>query len=165
MFVIIGILIVIGAIVGGYLMEHGNLRVLMQPAELLIIGGAAIGTVLIANPLHILKKIAAGLVSVFGGSKFPRQRYLDSLKMMYELLNKARKEGLVALESDIEAPDKSRRSLQVSRLSSKITIPATSFATPCAWQCQAVSNHSTWINSSSSIWTYSITTQPSRSRP
>ena len=84
MFVIIGILIVIGAIVGGYLMEHGNLRVLVQPAELLIIGGAAIGTVLIANPLHILKKIAAGLVGVFGGSKFPRQRYLDSLKMMYE---------------------------------------------------------------------------------
>ena len=107
MFVIIGILIVIGAIVGGYLMEHGNLRVLVQPAELLIIGGAAIGTVLIANPLHILKKIAAGLVGVFGGSKFPRQRYLDSLKMMYELLNKARKEGLVALESDIETPDKS----------------------------------------------------------
>ena len=61
MFVIIGILIVIGAIMGGYLMEHGNLRVLVQPAELLIIGGAAIGTVLIANPLHILKKIAAGL--------------------------------------------------------------------------------------------------------
>jgi chemotaxis protein MotA len=107
MFVIIGILTVIGAIVGGYLMEHGNLRVLLQPAELLIIGGASIGTVLIANPLHILKKIATGLIGVFGGSKFSRQLYIDSLKMMYELLNKARKEGLVALESDIEEPDKS----------------------------------------------------------
>ena len=107
MFVIIGIVVVIGAIVGGYLMEHGNIRVLIQPAELLIIGGAALGTVLIGNPLHTLKKIATGILGVFGGTKFTRQRYLDSLKMMYELLNKARKEGLVALESDIEEPDKS----------------------------------------------------------
>src|SRR4030095_4053477 len=107
MFVIIGILVVVGAIVGGYLMEHGNIRVLLQPAELIIIGGASIGTVLIANPLHILKKIAMGLVGVFKGSRFTQALYLDSLKMMYELLNKARKEGLVALESDVEEPDKS----------------------------------------------------------
>jgi chemotaxis protein MotA len=66
MFVIIGIVVVIGAIVGGYLMEHGSLRVLLQPAELLIIGGAGLGTVLIANPLHILKKIVGNLVAVFG---------------------------------------------------------------------------------------------------
>jgi chemotaxis protein MotA len=107
MFAIIGIVVVIGAIVGGYLMEHGNLKVLVQPAELLIIGGAAIGTVLIANPLHILKQMAGGVVGVFGGSKFNKQRYLDSLKMMYELLNKARREGLMALESDVEDPAKS----------------------------------------------------------
>ena len=50
MFIIIGILVVLGAVAGGYLMEHGNLKVLIQPAELLIIGGAAMGTVLIANP-------------------------------------------------------------------------------------------------------------------
>src|SRR6185295_12431192 len=107
MFVIIGIVVVIGAIVGGYLMEDGNIRVLIQPAELIIIGGAALGTVLIGNPLHTLKKIAIDILGVFSGSKFTRQRYLDSLKMMYELLNKARKEGLVALESDVEEPDKS----------------------------------------------------------
>jgi chemotaxis protein MotA len=107
MFVIIGILVVVGAIVGGYLMEHGNLRVLLQPAELLIIGGAAAGTVLTANPLHVLKQIVGGLTGVFGGSKFSKQRYLDTLKMMYDLLNRARKEGLVALETDVEEPDKS----------------------------------------------------------
>jgi chemotaxis protein MotA len=107
MFSIIGILIVIAAIMGGYLMEHGNVKVLLQPAELLIIGGAAMGTVLIANPLHILKKIAAGIAGVFGGSKFTKQRYIDSLKMMYELFNKARKEGLMGLESDVEEPSKS----------------------------------------------------------
>jgi chemotaxis protein MotA len=94
-------------VLGGYLMEHGNIRVLIQPAELVVIGGAAIGTVLIANPLHILKQIAAGVAGVFGGSKFTKQRYLDSLKMMYELLNKARREGLMALEADVEDPAKS----------------------------------------------------------
>ncbi len=107
MFSIIGIVVVFGCIVAGYLMEHGNIRVLIQPAELIIIGGAAAGTVLISNPLHILKAIASGIGGVFGSSKFGRQRYIDSLKMMYELLNKARKEGLVALENDIEEPDKS----------------------------------------------------------
>src|SRR5881275_2235929 len=107
MFAIIGIVVVFGSIVGGYLMEHGNLMVLIQPAELLIIGGAAAGTVLIANPLHILKQIAAGLAGVFGGSKFSKQFYLESLKTVYDLFNKARREGLVSLESDIENPEKS----------------------------------------------------------
>src|ERR1700733_3371728 len=107
MFAIIGIVIVFGSVIGGYLMEHGNLKVLVQPAELVVFGGAAIGTVLIANPLHILKQIVGGLGGVFGGSKFTKQRYLESLKMMYELLNKARREGLMALESDVEDPAKS----------------------------------------------------------
>ncbi len=107
MFAIIGIVVVFGAVMGGYLMEHGNIKVLIQPAELLIIGGAAAGTVLIANPLHILKQIAAGLAGVFGGSKFSKQFYLESLKTIYDLFNKARREGLVSLESDIEEPEKS----------------------------------------------------------
>jgi len=107
MFSIIGIVIVIGAILGGYLMEHGPIKVLLQPAELLIIGGAAIGTVLIANPLHILKGIAGGIGGVFAGSKFSKQRYIETLKMMYQLFNKARKEGLVGIESDVEEPSKS----------------------------------------------------------
>jgi chemotaxis protein MotA len=107
MFAIIGIVVVFGCVVAGYLMEHGNLRVLIQPAELVTIGGAAIGTVLIANPLHILKQIAGGIGGVFGGSKYTKQAYIDSLKTMYDLLNKARKDGLMALENDVEEPDKS----------------------------------------------------------
>ena len=107
MFAIIGILVVFGAVIGGYLMEHGHIMVLLQPAELVIIAGAAAGTVLVANPLYILKQIVTGIVGVFTGSKFNQQLYLDSLKMMYDLLNKARKEGLVALESDTEEPEKS----------------------------------------------------------
>jgi chemotaxis protein MotA len=107
MFSIIGILVVFGAVVAGYLMEHGNMRVLLQPAELVIIGGAAVGTVLVANPLHILKKIVSGVTGVFTGSKFTKQVYIDSLKTMYELVNRARKDGLMALETDVEEPEKS----------------------------------------------------------
>jgi chemotaxis protein MotA len=107
MFAIIGIIVVFGAIAGGYLMEHGNIRVLLQLPELLIIGGAASGTVLIANPLHVLKDIASGVGDVFKAPKYPRERYLASLKLAYQLLNKARRQGLMALESDIEDPEKS----------------------------------------------------------
>jgi chemotaxis protein MotA len=107
MFAIIGIVVVFGCIVAGYLMEHGNLRVLVQPAELVIIAGAALGTVLVANPLHIIKKIIGGISGVFTGSKFGKQVYIDTLKMMYDLLNKARKDGLMALEADVEEPQKS----------------------------------------------------------
>lgn len=107
MLVIIGIVVVFGAVVGGYLLEHGNLLVLLQPPELIIIGVAAAGTLLIGNPLHILKKIAGGLGGAFGSSRFTQQRYLDTLKMMYELFGRARREGLVALEADADKPEES----------------------------------------------------------
>jgi chemotaxis protein MotA len=104
MFAIIGIVVVFGAVLGGYLMEHGNVKVLVQPAELIIIGGAAAGTVLIANPLHILKQIIGGMIGVLKGSPFNSARYLASLKLAYQLLNKARRQGLMSLETDIEDP-------------------------------------------------------------
>jgi chemotaxis protein MotA len=104
---IIGILVVFGAIVAGYLMEHGNLRVLVQPAELIIIGGAAAGTILIANPPTILKGIMAGLSAVFGSSKFTVARYLETLKALFAVMQKARKAGLASLEPDIDEPNKS----------------------------------------------------------
>src|SRR5215475_11447316 len=107
MFTIIGIVVVFGCIVAGYLMEHGNLKVLIQPAELVIIGGAAAGTVLIANPIAILKDIVSGLAGAFGSSKYGKARYTETLTMIFQLLNKARKEGLVALEADVEDPEKS----------------------------------------------------------
>jgi chemotaxis protein MotA len=107
LFTIIGIVVVFGAVIAGYLMEHGNLKVLIQPAELVVIGGAAIGTVLIANPMHILKALIGGVTGVFKGSPFNKQRYINTLKMMYDLLNKARKDGLMTLETDVEEPSKS----------------------------------------------------------
>ncbi len=107
MLAIVGILVVFGAVVGGYLMEKGHLAVLLQPAELLIIGGAAIGTLLIANPMHILKAIGGGVAATFGSSKFGKNRYISSLKMMFELLNKVRRGGLLAIETDVEKPNES----------------------------------------------------------
>ena len=107
MFPIIGICIVFGAGLGGFLLEKGPVLVLMQPSEFLIIGGAALGSLLAANPMHVLKKIASGCLLVLRGAKFSRQRYTESLKMLYVLFNKARKEGLAGIESDIEEPEKS----------------------------------------------------------
>ena len=107
MFSIVGILVVFGAVVGGFLMEKGKLAVLIQPAELVTIGGAALGTLLTANPLHVLKGIVAHLTGVLGGSKYSKQRYIDTLKMMFILFSKARKEGLVSIEVDVEAPGNS----------------------------------------------------------
>jgi len=104
---IVGILIVFAAVIGGFLMEKGQMLVLVQPAELLIIAGAAAGTLLVANPIHILKGIVAGLLGVLKGSKLGKARYLSTLKMMYQFLNKVRKEGLLSVENDVEKPEAS----------------------------------------------------------
>jgi chemotaxis protein MotA len=107
MFAIVGIVVVLGAIVAGYLMEKGNLLVLVQPAELIIIGGAALGTLLIANPIHIIKSIFGNLVGILKPSPFGKKRYTETLKMMFEFLNKVRKEGLLSVEMDVEKPKES----------------------------------------------------------
>jgi chemotaxis protein MotA len=107
MFAIIGIVVVFGAIVAGYLMEKGSLLVLVQPAELIIIGGAALGTLFIANPIHIIKSMAGGVVGVLKPSPFGKTRYLGTLQMMFEFLNKIRKEGLLSVENDVEKPHES----------------------------------------------------------
>lgn len=107
MFGIIGIVVVFAAVAGGYLMEHGNLKVLLQPAELLIIGGAAVGTILIANPLNVLKGIAGGIAGTFGSSKFDKAAYLNMMIRLNAVMQKARKEGLAGIEADIEKPNAS----------------------------------------------------------
>jgi chemotaxis protein MotA len=107
MFAIIGIVIVFGAVIGGFLMEKGHMAVLVQPAELLILVGAAIGTLLTANPMHIIKGVASGLTGILKGSPFGKVRYLSTLRMMYQFLNKVRKEGLLSVEMDVEKPGES----------------------------------------------------------
>ena len=107
MFPIIGVVVVLGCIAGGYLMEKGNLLVLMQPAELLIILGAAIGTVLIGNPPYLLKGILSGILGALKGSPYTSSLYLDTLKFLSDFFSTSRKNGLTALETDLDEPDKS----------------------------------------------------------
>jgi chemotaxis protein MotA len=107
MFAIVGIILVFGCVIGGFLMEKGKLPVLIQPAELVTIGGAAIGTVLAANPMHVLKKLVSGLLGILKGTPYGKQRYIETLKMMFDLFTKSRKEGAIAIESDVEDPEKS----------------------------------------------------------
>lgn len=108
MFALIGIVVVIGAVIGGYLMEHGNLMVLVQPAELVIIGGAALGTLFVANPMSTIKGVFSGLIGVLKGSPYSKATYLETLKMLNELFMQARKQGMARLEEDVENPSKSQ---------------------------------------------------------
>jgi len=124
MFAIFGMLVVLGAVVGGYLLEKGHLGVLLQPAELVIIGGAALGTVLIANPPSTVFKMLRGIVSAFRPGRYTKSLYLDSLKMLHALFAQARKYGIVKLEQDIEEPHKSQIFSQYPRfLKDHHTVP------------------------------------------
>lgn len=105
MFAIVGILVVIGAVLGGYLMEHGQLMVLMQPAELAIIGGCAVGALLVANPIHVIKALVAQGIGILKPSPYCTKTYFETLKMLYALFNNGRRGGDQALEGEIEAPE------------------------------------------------------------
>lgn len=107
MFVIIGAGIVFGALIGGYLMAGGDLLVLMQPAEFVIIGGAAIGSLLIANPLPQIKNIIAGIMKTTKGPSVSQEAYIELMQLLYELFQFAKREGLIALESHVENPNDS----------------------------------------------------------
>ena len=91
MFALIGIVVVFGSIVAGFLMEKGNLLVLLQPAELLIIGGAAVGTILAANPLPLTIRIFKSVLGIMAGSRFTQEFYLETLKLLHAIFAFARK--------------------------------------------------------------------------
>ncbi|MDO8425910.1 MAG: flagellar motor stator protein MotA [Deltaproteobacteria bacterium] len=104
---IIGIVIVFGSIIGGYLLEHGNIYVLIQPAEFVILGGAAIGSLVITCPPKLLFKILKCLPTILGGSKYNKDSYLSLMSLLFNIFTKIRKDGSLAIEKDIEDPDKS----------------------------------------------------------
>lgn len=107
MFVIIGILVVIGSVVFGFLMEKGNLYVLFQPAEFVIIFGAAIGSFLISSPPKVVGAVIKDMASIMNSKNHNKEKYLELLTLLYQLFSKIRKGGLISIESDIENPDKS----------------------------------------------------------
>lgn len=107
MFVIIGIVVVIGAVLGGFGLEGGPFLVLMQEAEFMIIGGSALGALLISAPAKTLKLIIQKVIGTLKGSAVSKQIYLDLLRLMFEVFQMSRKDGLIALESHIEKPEES----------------------------------------------------------
>lgn len=107
MIAIVGLLVVIGCVVGGYLMEGGNLSVLWQPAEFVIILGSAMGTFLIASPLKVVKQTLKGFSSAFTAKTPGKGEYLQLLRVLYDLLALAKHEGIIALESHANNPQES----------------------------------------------------------
>lgn len=104
MFAIIGIIVVLVSIIGGYLLEHGNLHVLFQPAELVIIGGAAVGAFFISSPVRVIKLVAKEFPSIFKPAVVTKEICLELLLLLNGLFRKIRQEGLLSLEQDVNDP-------------------------------------------------------------
>ena len=117
MIVIVGFIVVIASVCLGYLMEGGIFAVLLQPAELVIIFGAAIGAMLISSTRSSLSLIVKGLPRALMPAHVGREDYLETLACLSRLLGKARREGLMSIESDIERPESSSVFSQARRLS------------------------------------------------
>jgi len=105
---IVGAIIVLGCVLGGYAMEHGNFSVLFQPAELIIIGGAALGGFLIQAPTKILKQVVGDVKKVIASKTYSKADYTEALLLMSEIFFKIRREGLISIEEDVENPTKSK---------------------------------------------------------
>lgn len=100
---IVGILVVFGSVLGGYVLSGGQIAAIIQPFEVLIILGAAFGAFMQANPNKTVSHVVKKSLQMFG-TRINKTLYLDVLKMLYEVLNKSRREGMMAIESDIEDP-------------------------------------------------------------
>ncbi|MEH6492250.1 flagellar motor stator protein MotA [Halopseudomonas sp.] len=104
---IAGFLVVIGAVLGGFMASGGHIAALWHPFEILIIGGAAFGAFLVANSGAVVKKTLAAGPKIMFGHRFSKAYYLDVLGLLYEVLNKSRREGMMSIEADIEEPAES----------------------------------------------------------
>lgn len=107
MLVIIGYIVVIASVLGGFGLHGGKMSALFQPFELLIIAGGAIGAFVVGNTSKTLKATAKSFGPLMKGSKYTGARYLGLMALLYDILTKIRKEGMMAIERDIEAPDQS----------------------------------------------------------
>ncbi|WP_024851352.1 flagellar motor stator protein MotA [Hydrogenovibrio kuenenii] len=103
---IVGTLVVFGCLLGGYL-PHGSIDILIQPLEVVIICGGAFGAFIIANPGWVIKKSFSGALGLAKSSPYSKETYMELLGLMFRLFNKARREGLMAIEADVEDPHSS----------------------------------------------------------
>ncbi|MEZ5644568.1 MAG: flagellar motor stator protein MotA [Burkholderiaceae bacterium] len=109
MFVIVGLLISMACIFGVFIAHGGNIGVVLNalPFEIITIGGAAVGAFLMNNQMKVVKATMKGFAQCFKGSQYTKARYLELLALQFDILQKARKEGLMAIEQDVENPDQS----------------------------------------------------------
>ncbi len=105
---IIGTVVVFGCVLGGFVLEGGHILALWHPSEILIIVGAAFGAFLISNPAKISKAAFKQALTVHKGARYKREQYVTLLKLIYEILTKVRKDGLLAIEADLEKPEESK---------------------------------------------------------
>ena len=104
---IAGFLVVIGSVLGGFMASGGHIAALWHPFEIIIIGGAAFGAFMVANSGTVVKKTLAAGPAIMFGHRFNKAYYLDVLGVLYEVLNKSRREGMMSIEADIEEPAES----------------------------------------------------------
>ena len=107
MLVIVGYVVVLGSVFGGFVLAGGHLAALWQPVELLMIGGGGLGAFLVGNSGKAIKATLKALPSVLKGSKYSKGSYMELMALLYELLGKVRKEGLMSIEGDVEKPEES----------------------------------------------------------
>ena len=107
MLVIIGYIVVAASVFGGFVLAGGHLAALLQPLEVLMIAGGAGGAFFVGNNMKTVKATFKDLPSVFKGSKYNKESYMELMALMYELLGKVRKEGLMSIEGDVENPEES----------------------------------------------------------
>jgi chemotaxis protein MotA len=105
--VLIGYVVVMASVFGGFAMAGGHLAALWQPLEVLMIGGAAIGAFFVGNDAKAVKATFKALPSVLKGSRYTKTLYLELMALLSEILNKVRKEGLMSIETDVDAPEES----------------------------------------------------------
>lgn len=109
MFILVGYFIAFGCVFGVYILHGGNVSVLAQalPFEMATIGGSAFGAFLVANPPKVLKATMVAMLKAFKGSQQSKARFMNLLALLYDILQKARKEGLMSIEGDVEEPQNS----------------------------------------------------------
>lgn len=107
MLIIIGFIVVIGSVVGGYIVSGGNLLVLVQPGEFIIILGAAMGAFVASQTKYTMGLIIKSVKRMFGDPSSSKTYYLDTLALLYALFTKMHREGVISIESDVEKPESS----------------------------------------------------------
>jgi chemotaxis protein MotA len=109
MFVIIGYVVALGCIFGGFIIHGGNIMVVIHalPTEIMVIGGGALGAFIVNNQPKVIKSTLKAVPAALKGSKYTKARYMELMALLYDILQKARKDGLMAIEKDVETPHES----------------------------------------------------------